>query len=354
MRELGKRTIQISIALGAIVGLIGCGGDQASDVESGSARLRLHHHQRPRQPSTASSAVNGLTAANGLDRNGFARNGFASVNGLAAINGLATSNGLPTTNGLMTTSAGRKTVSYMVKCALASNDSLVKQDQNGNNYTFAGGIGLCPTWKNGGVAGNAQCIESDLRLHDGPRQHRRRPRPASGSTRTTRAIGWGVDRVNYPMQEGTFFGDIIDTGPLTSLGKPNVDGPVAYYCDGAGFPAGASGVGRRPPRRQPARARPTANPFGNGTLCQNANAAASGSTATGAAGAARPARSPTRKAAAPTATRRSPPSERRRLAARHHRLAQHELHAHLRPRLTSTRCRRWARRPMSSTPSRAT
>ena len=47
----------------------------------------------------------------------------------------------------MTTSAGRKTVSYLVKCALASNDSLVKADQNGNNYTFAGGIGLCPAWK---------------------------------------------------------------------------------------------------------------------------------------------------------------------------------------------------------------
>ena len=33
------------------------------------------------------------------------------------------------------------------------------------------------------------------------------------------AIGWGIDRVNYPMQEGTFFGDIIDTG-LGNIGKP--------------------------------------------------------------------------------------------------------------------------------------
>ncbi len=52
----------------------------------------------------------------------------------------------------MTTSAGRKTVSYLVKCALAANDTLVKADQNGSNYTFAGGIGLCPAWKNGGVS----------------------------------------------------------------------------------------------------------------------------------------------------------------------------------------------------------
>ena len=41
------------------------------------------------------------------------------------------------------------------------------------------------------------------------------------------AIGWGVDRVNYPMQEGTFFGDIIDTGSLATIGKPSLTGPVA-------------------------------------------------------------------------------------------------------------------------------
>ena len=25
-------------------------------------------------------------------------------------------------------------------------------------------------------------------------------------------IGWGIDPTNFPMQEGTFFGDILDTG----------------------------------------------------------------------------------------------------------------------------------------------
>ena len=56
------------------------------------------------------------------------------------------------------------------------------------------------------------------------------------------AIGWGIDRTNFPMQEGTFFGDILDTGALTNLSKPSVTAPVAYFCDGAGFPSGASGV----------------------------------------------------------------------------------------------------------------
>ena len=53
------------------------------------------------------------------------------MNGLSAMNGLNGVNGLSATNGLMTTDAGRKTVAYLVKCALASNDTLVKQDQNG-------------------------------------------------------------------------------------------------------------------------------------------------------------------------------------------------------------------------------
>ena len=86
------------------------------------------------------------------------------------------------------------------------------------------------------------------------------------------SIGWGIDRVNYPMQEGTFFGDVLDTGALTNLSKPNVTAPVAYYCDGAGFPGGANGVvaGRIGANQAGA---PYVNPYGNGTLCQNASGA---------------------------------------------------------------------------------
>ncbi len=83
MKELGKRTIQISIALGAIVGLIGC-GEEASNVETPSHDLGLtamnglsalnglsraqrpQPCQRPQPPRTASAAQNGLSAMNGL------------------------------------------------------------------------------------------------------------------------------------------------------------------------------------------------------------------------------------------------------------------------------------------------
>ena len=107
------------------------------------------------------SGVNGLTGVNGLS----GVNGLIGANGLTArqrparaptacprVNGLIGVNGLSGDNGLMTTDGGRKTVAYLVKCALARNDSLVKQDQNGVNYTFPGGLGLCPQWKNGGIA----------------------------------------------------------------------------------------------------------------------------------------------------------------------------------------------------------
>ncbi len=167
----------------------------------------------------------------------------------------------------MTTSAGRKTISYLVKCALAANDSLVKADQNGNNYTFAGGIGLCPSWKNGGVSSSAQCMEG-LSACMMAHVNTAGVHVPLWLDSNDLAIGWGIDRVNYPMQEGTFFGDIIDTGPLSNIGKPTVTGPAAYFCDGAGFPAGSSGVvaGRLGANQTGA---PYKNPFGNGTLCQS-------------------------------------------------------------------------------------
>src|SRR5580704_6886386 len=108
MRNLGKRTIQIGIALGAIVGLVGC-GQENSDVQA------------------ASHEDYGLSSING----------WSSINGLSSLNGFSSINRRSSINGLTTPSAGRKTISYFVKCALPANDTLVKQDQNSTNNTFA-------------------------------------------------------------------------------------------------------------------------------------------------------------------------------------------------------------------------
>ncbi len=166
----------------------------------------------------------------------------------------------------MTNSGGRKTVSYLVKCALASNDSLVKQDQNGTNYTFAGGLGLCPAWKNGGVNNNGSCqelVSACMMAHvNTAGVHIPLWLDAANN-----AIGWGISS-SYPFQEGTFFGNIITTGDLSQLGQPGVTGPAAYYCDGDGFTTGINGevAGRLGAGSSNA---PYVNPYGTGSvLCK--------------------------------------------------------------------------------------
>src|SRR5262249_25136691 len=143
-------------------------------------------------------------------------------------------------------------------------------DQNNVNYTFAGGIGLCPAWKYSDVHTNGPCMEAVSACMIAHVNTAGVHVPLWLDS-LDNAIGWGVDRTNYPMQEGTFLGDIIDPGPLTQISKPGVTAPVAFFCDGAGYPAGASGVvaGRLGANQSGA---PYQNPFGSGALCQNSGA----------------------------------------------------------------------------------
>jgi len=124
----------------------------------------------------------------------------------------------------MTTSDGRATVTYLARCALASNDSLVKQDQYGAWYTFPGALGLAPQWKNNACDSNCQEIMSACMM-------------AHVNT-TGRHINLyldspvvlGLGRLNnYPLQEGAFFGNIFVTPP-----KP-------YYCNGFDFDRAPAG-----------------------------------------------------------------------------------------------------------------
>jgi hypothetical protein len=120
----------------------------------------------------------------------------------------------------MTTDMGRKTVSYLVRCALGMNDTLVKQDQNGAYYTFKGAIGLAPQYKTAGC--NKDCTEelsACLMAHvntTGVHIPLWLDSPMS-------SVGWGQSPF-YPMQEGTFFGQIMVTNASNNLD--------AYYCNG--------------------------------------------------------------------------------------------------------------------------
>ena len=63
-------------------------------------------------------------------------------------NGLSSANGLSPTTGLITTADGRKTIEYLVRCALPAGHKITKT-YSGVTYTFAGGIGLAPEWETG-------------------------------------------------------------------------------------------------------------------------------------------------------------------------------------------------------------
>jgi hypothetical protein len=217
------------------------------------------------------SSLNGLSAFNGLT----AFNGQMSNNGLSAMNGLSSLNGLSAFNGLMTTDGGRKTVAYLVRCALSNGDSLTKQDQNGASYTFPGALGLCPQWKDGGVATDRPCqnmVSACMMAHINTSGVHVPLWMDSESPK----IGWGVSP-NYPKQEGTFFGNIIMTGNLSALSMPNVTAPVAYFCEGAGIAAGVV-AGRL---TTGATNVPYKNPYGTNVKCTSSAQAVAGPTSPG-------------------------------------------------------------------------
>jgi hypothetical protein len=270
MNALKTKTLRLGITagltLGAIVGLVGC-AETADDVE-GSADLAAESGNGLLGANGLFGAnglvgVNGLVGANGL----FGANGLMGANGLAGANGLVGTNGLAENVGLMTSDSGRKTVAYLVRCALNANETLVKKDQYGTQYTFTGGLGLCPQWKNGGIAADRNCqnmVSACMMAHVNTSGVHVPLWMDSESPK----IGWGVSP-NYPKQEGTFFGNILMTGSLSGIGMAGVTGPVAYFCEGAGITAGVV-AGRL---TSGATNVPYRNPYGTNVKCINGQTA---------------------------------------------------------------------------------
>lgn len=165
--------------------------------------------------SPALSSTNGLSSVNGLS----ATNGLSSVNGLSLDNGLSSATGLSSTTGLMTTADGRTTISYIVRCALPAGHSLKKKDQKGVSYTFPGAIGLAPGWENGAATQeDRNWVSACLMAHiNTTGTHVPIWLDASAPS-----IGWGRS-TSYPIQEGTFLGDLFASPP------------VGRYCGGRGY-----------------------------------------------------------------------------------------------------------------------
>ena len=183
---------------------------------------------------------NGLPVINGLCGD----NGLTSDNGLISENGLSAENGLQSDNGLMTTTAGRLTVSYLVKCALASGTTLVK-----GSYTFAGQLGLAPEWKTGSCGTTCrQTISACLMAHVNTSGQHYGLWLIGPQTQ----LGWGRSNAR-PFLEAAFFGDLFRSNP------------TAYYCKGPDW------------ERVPVEGRigattsgtPFTNPWGSNGLCND-------------------------------------------------------------------------------------
>ena len=135
--------------------------------------------------------------------------------------GLNTLEGLAAGAGYMTSEHGRMIVQYMTRCALGSGDKLVKQDQYGNNFTFAGGMGLAPSYKTAGCGKDcAEMISACMMAHIN----------SSGThiplwMDSPDSVGWGTSPA-FPTREGTYFGQFMVTNSAY-----NID---AYYCNGPG------------------------------------------------------------------------------------------------------------------------
>ena len=195
--------------------------------------------------------TNGLSMINGLSMT----NGLSMINGLAG-NGLSgsglqvyplNSTGLPSSSSFMNSSAGRTTVSYMVRCALPSGHTITARDSNGTSYSFTGQIGVAPGWETGNCDATCQervtaCMLAHVNTSG---QHISLWLDSEG------VIGWG-ENSSYPYQEGSFFGNIF------------VSPPVADFCNGKDFDLGTVpgrlGVGQNNA--------PYKNAFWTGALCQ--------------------------------------------------------------------------------------
>ena len=147
------------------------------------------------------------------------------------------------------------------------------------------------------------------------------------------AIGWGIDRINYPDAGG----DVLRRHHRHRLARPTLGKPDGHRPGRVLLRRRRLSGGRRrrrggPSRRQPDR-RALQEPVRRWRPLPERRGSSSASSAKASRAAAPRARSRIRRRGARTATRRSPRTPRRRLAARHHGVAEQQLHAGVRHQL---------------------
>jgi hypothetical protein len=158
------------------------------------------------QTSTVEEAV---TASNRLASNRLASNRLAS-NRLAS-NSLGAAALTSTT--LIDSADGREVFSYIVKCALPTGKSVTLKDSLGTRYTFAGEVGLAPTWQTTTPTASERrwvtaCLLARTNYYGVSVQlSMRGAHPALATTSS--------ERSTYVVPEGAFYGDLFDPNGQT-------------------------------------------------------------------------------------------------------------------------------------------
>jgi len=212
-----NRTTWLASALAFAAVFAGCQAPSENETDTSTESAIV--------ASNGLTMVNGLSMTNGLSGNGLSGNGL-SGNGLSGngllLNPLATT-GITSSTYLMNSADGRSTLSYLVRCALPAGRTITKTDSTGASYSFAGAIGLAPTWETGTCDYTCQQWISACMLAHVNTAGIHVPIWIVGQNA---ALGWGQS-ASYPNQEGTFFGNIFQ---LNTSGHTD-----AYYCEGPGF-----------------------------------------------------------------------------------------------------------------------
>ena len=154
----------------------------------------------------------------------------------------------------MTTALGRTQVSYIIRCALPAGTAIIKEDQDGNSYTFRGLLGVAPQWQNGACdATCAETVSACLLAHvNTAGQH-----VPIWVVSNNPSVGWGQDP-DYPNHEGTFFGNVFQLG---AHGTDPAKAPM-FYCTGPQYRTSP------PPGRLGNQAEvPYVNPWGPNAAC---------------------------------------------------------------------------------------
>ncbi len=216
MKALAQKTSWLAaLALAAALGGCQAAADDTGTTPTASTDEAL-------SSTNGLSMINGLSMTNGLSGNGLSGNGL-SGNGLSGngllMNPLTT--GIVPSGTMVNSADGRTTISYIVRCALASGHTITAKDSNNVSYLFPGAIGVAPEWETGTCGTTCQERMSACLLAHVNTSGVHIPIWLDSEG----AIGWGQN-TSYPYQEGSFFGNIF------------VNPPKGYFCNGKDFSSG--------------------------------------------------------------------------------------------------------------------